>query len=331
MPQLPAIGSVVASQEIDVSSQQSGQVVSIRFDSGQDIAADTLLIEIDSSLDKAQLQSGEATLKDKQRELDRYAALLKRGNTSQSSYDAAVEARDVAAADVAQSKTVIDQKNVKAAFGGRLGIRQIDIGDYLSAGATIVTLQNLDPVYVDFDVPERYIGRLKPGQPVSVRVDAFADTTFVGTVETLDARVDSATRNVKVRAEVSNPDKLLLPGMFADVSVSTGEAQAVVTVPRTAITYSLQGDSVYVVVKDDGKSKTAMPADSTAKGTAPALTLDQRFVRLGEAREDRVAVLDGVKVGEQVVTQGQVKLRKGMAVTVKTDTALKPTTPRPRD
>lgn len=321
IPQLPAIGSVVASQEIDVSPQQSGQVVAIHFESGEDVDEGALLVEIDSTLDHAELKSNEATLRDKQRDLERYAELVKRGNTSQTSYDAALAERDVAAASVEQSKTVIAQKQVKAAFGGRLGIRQIDIGDYLAVGATIVSLQDLDPVYVDFDVPERYIGKVKAGQAVTINVDAYPDTSFVGTVATLDARVDSATRNVKVRADVPNPDKQLLPGMFADVSVSVGEAQPVVTVPRTAITYSLQGDSVCVVVKADGQSDSG----------EPALTLDQRFVKLGEAREDRVAILDGVKEGEQVVTQGQVKLRKGMMVTIQPDAALKPASPRPRD
>jgi len=321
VPQLPAIGSIVASQQIQIAAQQNGLVTDIKFDSGQDVKAGKLLVEIDTSLEKADLASNEATLRDKQRDLQRSAELVQRGNVSKSSYDASLAARDVAAANVARTKTVIEQKQVKAPFSGRLGIRAIDLGEYLAVGTQIVSLQMLDPVYVDFDVPERNIGRLKPGQPVNIVVDAFPNTPFSGKIATLDARVDRNTRNVTVRAEIPNTQKSLLPGMFASVTVAVGAAQPVVTVPRTAISFSLQGNSIYVVVPANEKARDGSPAAGGADKAK--LTLDERIVTLGETRGDRTALLDGVKAGEQVVTQGQVKLRKGMAVTIDENAGLK--------
>ena len=319
-PQLPAIGTIVATQQVEVAAQQSGLVTRIRFESGQDVETGTVLVELDDSVEQAELKSAEATLRDKQRDLDRSAELVQRGTVSKTSYDAAIAARDVAAAEAEQVRTIIAQKRIKAPFAGRLGIRSVDLGKYVSAGTTMVTLQHLDPVFVDFYVPEQNIGRLAEGQAIRVRVDAFPATPFVGRIATLDARVDQSTRNVLVRGEVANPQKLLLPGMYADVVISAGSAQPVVTVPRTAVSYSLHGDSVYVV-------EAAKPA----AGDAPAgQVLAQRFVVVGETRGARVAIAEGVRDGETVVTQGQIKLRPGMPVTIDDKAGLTVPAERPK-
>lgn len=319
-PRLSAIGTIVATQQVEVASQQSGLVTKILFESGEDVDAGTVLVELDDSVEQAQLKSAEATLRDKQRDLDRSAELVQRGNVSKTTYDAAIAARDVAAANAEQVRTVIAQKRIKAPFAGRLGIRSVDLGKYVSAGTTMVTLQHLDPVFVDFYVPEQNIGRLADDRPIRVRVDAFPEIPFTGRIATLDARVDQSTRNVLVRGEVANPEKRLLPGMYADVVISAGDPQPVVAVPRTAVTYSLHGDSVYIV-------EPANPAT----GDAPAgLALSQRFVTVGETRGASVAITEGVKAGDKVVTQGQIKLRPGMPVTLDDKDNLTPPAVRPK-
>lgn len=320
VPELPAIGTIVAEQQVRVTSQQSGLVARIRFDSGEDVAAGTVLAEIDDTLEQADLKSAEATLRDKQRDLDRSAELVQRGNVSRTTYDAAVAARDVAAADVERVRTVISQKKIKAPFAGRLGIRAVDLGAFVSPGTTIVTLQQLDPVFVDFPVPEQNLDRIAVGQHIRVRVDAFPDIPFTGTIQTIDARVDQTTRNVLVRGQVANPGKKLLPGMFADVTVAAGAPQPVVAVPRTAVSYSLHGDSVYVVA----------PAKPQDGATGAGLVLEQRFVTVGATRGDAIAIADGIAAGERVVTQGQIKLRPGMPVTIDETAALKPPAVRPK-
>lgn len=321
VPRLQAIGTVVAVQQIHVASQQTGLVTSLSFTSGDDVKAGTLLVQIDDTVERAQLASTKARLREAQHELDRKQKLLKRGNTTQTAYETALTARDVAQADLERMQTIIAQKSVEAPFDGRLGIREVDVGEYVSAGTKLVSLQQLDPVYVDAPVPERFFGSLAAGETVEAKVDAFPDTNFVGKIDTIDARVDEATRSVLVRAKVANPDNRLLPGMFADVTILVGAPRATVTIPRTAVSYSLSGDSVFVV--EDAKQQDA-------GGTATNV-LAQRFVKVGEIRDARLAILDGIKAGELVVTQGQVKLRTGMPVTVEDATALKAPSVRPKE
>jgi len=318
LPKLPAIGTFRAVQGVDVASEVGGIVREINFDSGHLVTAGTVLVQLDDSVERAELKSGLAQLKKTELELARQRELLSRKNTSQTTYDAALASRDTAAADVDRVRAVIAQKSIRAAFAGRLGIRKVDLGQYVSSGTAMVTLQSLSPIYVDFPVPEQELAKLGIGTKVDVKVDAEPDKVFEGEVEAIDARVDQATRNVLVRAQLANREARLLPGMFANVDVVSGGPEGVVTLPRTAVTYSLYGDSVYVVVE--------APAGD---GKAKQLIVDRRFVRVGETRGDRVAILEGVKAGEQVVTAGQIKLRPKAHVRVDNSQPLTPPAKRP--
>lgn len=331
LPKLPAIGTFRAVQGVDVAPEVEGMVTEINFDSGQLVAAGTVLVQLDDSIQQADLKSGLAELRKAELELSRQGELLRRNNTSKTVYDAALAARDTAAATVDRVRAVIAQKSIKAAFGGRLGIRNVDIGQYVSAGSPMVTLQKLSPIFVDFPVPEQELSRLSIGEKVQITVDAEPGKTFDGTIESIDAKVNQATRNVLVRAEVANRDARLLPGMFANVNVIAGTARDVVTLPRTAITYSLYGDSVYVVVPapaDTTDAKAASNAKPDAKSSGADeqknLIVDRRFVRIGETRGDKVSIVEGVKAGEQVVVSGQIKLRPKAHVMVDNSQPLTP-------
>jgi len=324
LPKLPAIGTLRAVQGVDVASEVSGIVRSINFDSGQFVEQGKVLVQLDDMVEVADLKSSLAQLNLADLELKRQSELLRRRNTSQTAYDTAKATRDSAAADVDKVRAVIAQKAIKAAFGGRLGIRNVDLGQYVSAGDSMVTLQRLSPIYVDFPVPEQELSKLTVGEVVDVVVDSEPGRKFEGEIESIDAKVNQATRNVLVRARIENLDARLLPGMFANVNVIAGDAEEVVTLPRTAVTYSLYGDSVYVVVD-------APAAEDGKAGAQKEKTqiVDRRFVRVGEARGDTVSILEGVKAGEQVVISGQIKLRPKAHVVVDNSDPLKPPAKRP--
>jgi RND family efflux transporter MFP subunit len=306
-PGLPAIGTFEAIQGIQLAPETSGIVEAI---------------ELDTRVEQAQLKAAEAQLKQSEADLRRQQELVQRGNTPRSSFDAAVAERDSNAAEVERIRALIGQKVILAPFPGRLGIRQADIGQFVSAGDTLVTLQQLDPLYLDFPVPEQSIEQLGIGQDVEVRVDAFPQRTFTGRVAFIDARVDQETRNLLVRAQVDNPDSRLLPGMFANVNVLRDQAEAVVTVPRTAISYSLYGDSIYVVKEPEGGAGQAGPGS--------VVEVERRFVRVGDTREGRVAVAEGLKAGERVVIAGQNKLYPGQKVKISDKPALQAPDQPPR-
>jgi membrane fusion protein (multidrug efflux system) len=313
-PKIPAIGTFVAVQGIDVAPQVGGIVRALHFDSGQMVEAGALLVELDDFVEQADLKSNIAVLKKSELDLERQRELLVRGNTPQTSFDSALSQRDTAAAAVERTRAVIAQKAIKAPFRGRLGIRKVSLGQYVSPGAALVTLQKLDPIFVDFPTPEQRLDVLKAGQPVEVQVDAFPGETFTGAIASIDAKVNQETRNVLVRAEVANADRRLLPGMFANVDVLAGAPTPVVTLPRTAVIYSLYGDSVYAVKR----------ASETA-------TAERRFVRVGETRGDRVAIVEGVAAGDEVVTTGQLKLQPGASIRVDNAAPLQARAERPRE
>jgi membrane fusion protein (multidrug efflux system) len=226
---------------------------------------------------------------------------------------AAEAARDSAAAAVERVRAIIAQKLLTAPFAGRLGIRKLDLGQYVSPGMALITLQQLDPIYVDFPVPEKSLGLLKPGQEIDLEVDAYPGEIFRGVIKTIDARVAQDSRNVLVRGQLDNAKKQLWPGMFANVSVIAGTPVKVVTLPRTAIAYSLYGDGVFVVkpVQPDAGGAQAAAVNGDA-----ALKVERRAVRTGEIREDRVVILDGVEPGETIVAEGQLKLQSGARVRI---------------
>ncbi len=317
-PHVAAIGTFKAVPGIDVASQVSGVVAQIAFENGQDIEKGALLVRLDDSTEEADLNANMALMKNAQSAFDRQRTLEARGVSARSNFDLAQAARDQAAGSVEKTRALIAQKILVAPFSGRLGIRKIDIGQYVAAGAPMVSLQRLDPIYLDFPVPEQNFSDLAIGQPVSALLDAFPGKHFLGRISNIDARVDPATRAILVRAEFANPDKKILPGMFGHVDFSAGKPAPVVTAPRTSVDYSLYGDSVYVVVPDDKN-----------KGFEGPLHVERRSVRVGDAQGDRVVILSGVAPGEKIVSEGQIKLQPGAHVRIETGAAMTPPAVRP--
>lgn len=312
--QLVSVGSLVAVLGTDVSSQVAGKIVEILFESGTEAKKGDILVKIDDSVDEADLTNAIAALKLAEITYDRGKELYSNRNYPKASLDKDKASLDQARAQVEKIKATIALKTIRAPFTGRLGIRQVNLGQYLGVGTTIVALQSLDPIYVNFSVPANQAPRLGSGQEVEVQVEGL-DGKYEGTITSIDSRVDANTRNILVQATIRNRDKKLLPGMFADVIVFTSDAKSVVVVPQTAVTYSLYGDTVYVVVK-------AKEGDGQV--------VERRYVKVGTKRAEKVVIVDGVKAGEMVVTSGQIKLRPGAAVTVNNSVDLTPPKVRPR-
>jgi len=333
VPRLQAVGTFRAVQGIEVSSQLGGAITEIHVENGQDVEKGTPLFDLDTSIEEADLKNNLATLKNTEFTLERQRQLTGSGNATRANLDSAQAARDSASASVDRVKATIAQKKVAAAFTGRLGIRRFDIGQFLSAGTNFITLQQLDPIYADFPMTEQALAKLKAGQPLEVTVDGYPGKIFKGKIETVDARVSQDTRNVMVRGVFANPDRQLLPGMYANVQVLAGEAQKIVTLPRTAISYSLYGDSIFVLVPAAPESggAQAAPASQAAPANDVTYKLDRRSVKTGEVHEDRVAILEGVKDGEIVVTEGQLKLQAGQMVKPDFNAKLTPQNPRPKE
>jgi RND family efflux transporter MFP subunit len=326
-PQLQAIGTVRAFQGITISPQVAGVVKGIHFESGEAVKEGALLVSIDDSVEQADLANGLAQLKNADLTLARQKTLVAGNNTPQSSVDSAIAARDSAQATVSRTRAVIAQKALKAPFSGRLGLRSVDLGQFVPVGQSLTTLQQIDPIYVDFPLPEEALATLGVGQPVSVIADAYPQRRFEGKITAVDARVSADSRNVMVRAQFENAENALLPGMFANVVVTTGKPQSELTLPRTAIVYSLYGDNVFVVKPAAAPaapgSANAAPASPPAD-VKPALAVERRFVKLGPTRGERVAILSGLAEGDIVVTAGQVKLQQGSPVYIEEGAALPP-------
>jgi membrane fusion protein (multidrug efflux system) len=327
-PRLPAIGTFRAVREINIAPQIGGAIVSVKVESGQDVERGAPLFEIDNSVEQADLKNNLAVLKNAELALARQRQLIQGGNTPKANFDSAEAARDSAAAAVERVRAIIAQKMLTAPFAGRVGIRKMDLGQYVSPGTSLITLQQLDPIFVDFPVPEKSLNVLRPGETIEVEVDAYPNQIFRGVVKTVDARIDQGSRNVLVRGELDNPKKQLLPGMFANVNVIAGPPVKVVTLPRTAITYSLYGESVFVVKPVSSGADRARAAP--LKGNE-ALKVERMAVHTGETREDRVAIVDGVEPGETIVTEGQIKLQSGTRVRIDPAARLAPPAARPKE
>ena len=312
-PRMNAIGSLRAFQGIDVAPQVAGNIRAIHFKSGDDVAAGAPLIELDDSVEQADLKNGMAQFRNAELSLERQQTLAAGGNAAKAQVDSALAARDSASATVEHARAIIAQKAIAAPFAGRLGIAKVDIGQFVAVGTSLVTLQQLDPIFVDFQMPEEALSRVTIGQETTMTVDAFPDRNFAGKVTAIDARVNADTRNVLVRAQFPNADRKLLPGMFANVEVTTGAPADVLTLSRTAIVYSLYGDNVFVVKPAPPKAGEAQAATAEP---AQNLVVERRFVRLGDARGDRVAIVEGVTAGERVVTAGQIKLQNNSPVVI---------------
>ncbi len=318
--QLTSIGTLFSSHGVDVTSQVAGIVTEMNAASGSDVEQGAPLVRLDIAVELADLASANAVLAEAELAFKRQADLIEKRVTSEASMDTARTKRDTAQAAVNKVEAVIAQKTIKAPVSGRLGIRKVERGQYVSAGMTLVTLQALDPMRADFPMPEQAIGKLRVGQQIEIAVDAYPGKVFKGTIESLDARVAQDSRTLLVRGSLPNPQRRLLPGMFANVTVLLGEPRAVVTVPRTAITYSLYGDSLYVVKEaarpeDKDKGTGGQAAASPAAGERK-LIAERRFVKTGQARDDRVTIVSGIQVGDEIVTTGQLKLNPGAVIRV---------------
>lgn len=331
---LSSIGTMIASQGVEIASQVAGVVTEVLIESGKEVEPGTKLVQLDTSVELADLASSRATLREAEVAFERQTDLMQKKVTSEANLDTARAKRDTAQASVKRIEAVIAQKAIATPFGGRLGIRKVEKGQYVSPGAALVSLQALNPIRVDFPMPEQYIGKLRVGQSIELTVDAFPGQVFGGEIQSLDARVAQDTRTLLVRGILPNQDRRLLPGMFANVTVLVGDPADVITVPRTAVTYSLYGDSVYVVKPAPAKDGKAAPAPAPAAASGapaqPALVVERRFVRTGAVREDRVAITFGLQKGEEVVTTGQLKLNPGSPVRIDNTQHLKRPEERPK-
>ncbi len=311
-PRLTAVGSLSAVQGVDVSNEVPGLVESINFESGQEVEKGDILVQIDDDREQAELPGLEARAKLARSNLQRTRSLIERDLTSEENLETALSQLQEAESAVASLEATIAKKAIRAPFDGTLGIRQVNEGQFLPAGTAIVTLQHLDELYADFTLPEKFLDRVRAGQPVEVRVSTWPDRLFEGRVNAVSVKVDVSSHNFAAQATIDNPDHLLRPGLFADVSVLAGDRRPVVALPDTAIDYSLYGDAVYVI--DDTGEKDD-------KGN-PVLKVEERFVKTGQTHEGWTEILEGVEAGETVVTAGQLKLRDGSRVTVNNEVAL---------
>ena len=317
--QIRAIGSLRAVRGADLSAQASGVVDKIDFDSGNDVPAGKVLLQLMPNDDYAKLEQLRASAELADQNLKRDREQFSAQAISQATIDTDVSTLKSAQAQVLAQQALIEEKIVKAPFAGRLGIRQIDLGQYLAAGTTVVTLQALDPMLIDFYVPQQALQHLKVGQAATATVDTFPGESFSGTVESINSKVDSASRNVQVRASFKNADKRLVPGMFATVAIDSGDSSTEITLPQTCVTYNPYGDTVYVLVHGTGGNAPAGDGktnDGKGGDGKPKDTVEQRFVKLGATRGDQVAIISGVSEGDVVVSAGQIKLRNGAAVVV---------------
>ncbi|MBK3866419.1 efflux RND transporter periplasmic adaptor subunit [Pseudomonas stutzeri] len=313
---LPAIGTLKASQGIDLSVEIAGTISDIQFQSGKKVSKGQAIVLLDSEMEQASLASAEADLGLARLEFQRARSLLERQAVSRSEYDRLNVQAQKAEASVAQLRASLAKKRILAPFSGTIGIRQVDVGDYIGAGTPIATLQDLSTLFVDFFLAEQHVPLLKLGQRVQLRVAAYPEERFEGVITALNPKVETTTRNVQVRAELANPDGRLLPGMFADLQVLLPSETAQVVVPETAITYTLYGNSVLLVTK--GTPPEGVSTDE------PYLVVERRFVTTGERRDGLAVVLEGLEDGEQVVTAGQLKLDSGTHVAIAESRTLKP-------
>jgi membrane fusion protein (multidrug efflux system) len=311
-PNVEAVGSLRAVKGTDLSLEVSGVVDSISFDSGDDIEQGAVLLKLRSDDDTAKLESLQATATLNEITYERDQKQFKIQAVSQATIDADAANVKNANAQVAQQQAILDKKTLRAPFAGHLGIRAVDLGQYLSAGTAIVTLQALDPIFVDFFLPQQSIAQVQLGQSVVLKIDAFKEQTFAGEISAINPRVDASSRNVQVRATFKNADHKLIPGMYATIDIATGEPQNYITLPQTSITFSPYGDTVYIV---DEKGKDA--------ASKPQLIARQSFVTTGRTRGDQIAVLKGVNQGDSIVTSGQIKLHNGSTVLI--DNSVQPT------
>ncbi len=294
-----SVGSLRAIQGVAVSSEVPGTIATISFQSGQRADVGEVLVQLDATAEEADLRSLQAQLELARLDYERSRGLAQSTALSQAQLDRAKSVLDSLAAQADEQRATIAKKTIRAPFAGELGIRQVSIGEYVSPGTEMVTLQQLNPIYADFTLPERYLEQLEVGQTVELEVAAFPTEAFGGTLTAISPKVEETTRNVQLQATLDNPQTRLRPGMFARVFVLVGGMDSVLTLPRTAISFYPYGNSVFVI-----------------EGQGEDLVVARRQVSTGRVREGRIEVLSGLEVGDRVVSAGQLKLRSGQRVRV---------------
>jgi membrane fusion protein (multidrug efflux system) len=317
---LQAIGSAAAVQGVTVSADLSGTVERIAFDSGKAVRQGQVLIELDTRQERAQLAAAEAQGELARSNFARMEGLLKDNVISRAEFDAATADQKQTSARSGEIKSAIDRKTIRAPFSGILGIRQVNLGQYLSSGDPIVQLQSLNPIYVNFGVPQQATSHMRVGREVRITSDDLGGTEFTGRITAVDSIVNSETRNIQVQATLANPAGQLRPGMFVQAHVDLGGARTVLPIPASSIAYAPYGNSIYVV--DNLKGQDGKPYRGVR----------QQFVKVEGSRGDQVGVISGLKPGEEIVTSGVFKLRNGVAVHVnnKVQPGNNPT-PKPED
>lgn len=304
---LTAVGDLAAVHQVNVTSDVSGRITDIMFTAGTNVKAGSPLVQLFDGPDQGDLASFKAQATVAQLSLDRAKQLAARQFGPQATVDSAQAAYDQANAGIAKTQAIISQKLVRAPFDGELGVRHVEVGQFLTAGTQIVTLTDLSQLYANFTVTEKDSAALKVGQTVRVAVDAYPGRTFEGKINAIEPQIATDTRNIRVQATLDNPDHILKPGMFATTTVVLPDKPAVVTVPETAVDYTLYGDSVFLITEkkaDDGNT---------------SLTAVRTFVRAGNRLDGRAEILSGLKPGDRVVAVGQLKLQSGAAVAISTD------------
>ena len=312
-PTVSAIGTLVAVNGIEIAPQVGGVVKEINFDSGELVKKGQKLVQLDTDTDEADLRNMQAQFNNAEEELARREKTFKSGYTAKADLQTAQALRDQLKASVDRIQALIVQKSVYAPWDGKVGLRDIAVGKYVAPGQAIVWLQTVDPIYADFTITEAEYGRVKIGQKVTARFSAYPDQMFNGEVLTTDARMSAQSRTITVRAKIDNADGRLVPGMYADVTVTVGEPQPVITVAQSAVTYSLYGDSVFAAVK---------PKEADPNSKEEVFEIERRFVKLGGTRNGRVQILDGVQPGDKIVIAGQNKIDQGTRVKIDNSIAL---------
>lgn len=302
---IEAVGSLRAVRGVDISTEVAGVVTGVYFESGEQVVEGTLLVQLRADDEIAVLASLKAEADLATLTYDRDLSQLKQRAIAQSVVDVDKANLEKAQAIIAQQEAIIAKKSIRAPFTGRLGLRAIDLGEYISPGNVIVTLQALDPIYFDFFLPQEELAKIKLEQRVSVTTDLYPDKSFVGKIWAINSKVDTSSRNVQIRAVLDNDAQELLPGMYGNIEIDIGIEQKYITLPQTAITYNPYGNTVYIV------KATEDNADGNMQYVA-----EQKFVTLGPTRGDQVAVCTGLQAGDTVITAGQLKLQNGTALII---------------
>lgn len=309
---ISAVGTARAVNGTQLTTQAAGIVTEIRFNSGDMVKKGDVLLRLDDATDRAELQALRAAAELSRLELERTRRLQNQGSVSKAELDRAQSQYDQAQGSLNTQEARVAQKTIRAPFDGQLGIRQVDLGEYVAAGAPVVSVQQLSPIYIEFSLPEQRLSELALDLEVDVTVDAWPDDTFTGSITAIEPGIDRSTRNFTAQATLANEDGKLRSGMFARVNVDLGEAEEVLAVPQTAISYNPYGNAVFVIVEKQNDAGETQ------------LVVNRRFVRTGRTRGDYVAILEGLEAGDRIATSGLLKLNNNATVTISEDVNLDP-------